>query len=392
MNRVSDLERQYVIEALNGEFRSSASDLFRHRLEASFCQHFGTKHAVAVNSGTSALHVALISCGVAAGDEVVVPPLTMASTSMCALQCGAVPVFADVDRETFTLEPGSVSACITDRTKAIIPVSLYGLPPDYDGLTSVCRHSDLSMIEDNAQCYLGRYHGHVVGSFGDISCYSFQASKHMTCGDGGILTTDCEEHADRARQFATLGYSGVSTRQGKIEKGDVQDPAFPRHVDLGYNYRLSELNAAVALAQLERLDQLVEHRVKVATMYQNATQEFNFLIPQRVPDGLYHCYWSYPLLLDTDKPEVDWYEFRDLFRQNGGESYYAAWLLTYREPLMQNYKASCSAVSQSYEPGLCPNAEYLQPRLIQLQTNHWDLDWAAAQAEILHLTAKEFSR
>ena len=172
----------------------------------------------------------------------------------------------------------------------------------------------------------------------------------------------------------------------------MQDPAFPRHVDLGYNYRLSELNAAVALAQLERLDQLVEHRVKVATMYQNATQEFDFLIPQRVPDGLYHCYWSYPLLLDTDKPEVDWYEFRDLFRQNGGESYYAAWLLTYREPLMQNYKASCSAVSQSYEPGLCPNAEYLQPRLIQLQTNHWDLDWAAAQAEILHLTAKEFSR
>ena len=390
MQRISDLERQYVLEALGNEFRASTNGRFRARLEAAFCQTFQSPYAIALNSGTAALHVALAALDVAAGHEIIVPPLTMASTSICALQCGAVPVFADVDRETFTLDAGAAAACVSERTRAMIPVSLYGLPADYDALSALCRTAGLAMVEDNAQAFLSRYKGRVVGSFGDFACYSFQASKHMTCGDGGMLTARSQEHADRARQFSTLGYAAVSATRGAIDRRQIQDPAFSRHASVGYNYRLGELNAAVALGQLERLDELVAHRVRVASLYRQAIDEFDFLVPQRIPDGAVHSYWAYTIVLATERPEVDWYEFRDLFVRNGGEGYYAAWELTYREPMMRDYKAANRTVRQSYEAGLCPNAEYLQPRLLQLQTNHWDLDHAARQADSLHATAREF--
>ena len=224
MERISDLEKKYVMEALENEFATSKNSIFNDKLEAAFAEKLNSKYAIGHCNGTATLHVALLSCGIGQGDEVIVPPLTMSSTSIPVVLCGAIPVFADCDINTFQISAESIEKCITEKTKAIITVSLYGLAPDYDKILDICKKHNLALIEDNAECLLGEYKGKLVGEFGDFSSYSFQASKHITTGEGGMLTTNNEELADKARQFNCLGYAGVSADQGKITKNDIQDP------------------------------------------------------------------------------------------------------------------------------------------------------------------------
>lgn len=386
MERISDLEKGYVLQALDNQFKASMNSLFNRRLEEEFARKFGTQYAQAVSNGTSALHTAVAACGIGPGDEVIVPPLTMGSTSLCVAHQGAKPVFADVNPKTFTICPLSVKSRITPRTKAIITVSLYGNCPHYFEIQEICKKHGLFLIEDNAECFLGRYKGDLVGSFGDFSCYSFQASKHMTCGDGGMLTTNSDNLATSARKFATLGYSSLSGRKGRIEKKDIQDPRFRRHSMVGYNYRMSEINAAVALGQLQRLEELVSQRIRVAKLFETAVESFDFLTTQYIEPDCKHTYWCFPLVLSTDNPEIDWYRFRDLFRKNGGEGFYAAWRLTYEEEFVEDLGGDDALDIL----GSCPHAEYLQPRLMQFQTNYWDTKEAEKQAEILFSSAKEY--
>jgi perosamine synthetase len=392
MQRISDLEKSYVIEALENGFRTSLSTVFNTRLEKKFCEVFKANYSISHVNGTATMHTALLALGIKPGDEVIVPPLTMGSTAFVVLQAQAIPVFADVDEQTFTLSPEDVRKKITKKTKAIISVALYGLAPDYDNLLKICKEYDLKLIEDNAECFLGEYKGRLVGDFGDFASYSFQASKHMTCGNGGILTSKTEENANKARRIANLGYSTVGAKQGAISKDDIQSPNFSRHVCLGYNYRMSEINAAVALAQLERLDELVDARVKAGKLFKKAVSEFPYLRPQAEPDGYKSTYWSFSLVLETEKPELDWFDFRKLYQSNGGDNYYAAWKLSYMEPYFQNEVQNMQGVNQEYKAGLCPVAERLQLRMLQFKTNYWDYDRAERQAEILHKTAREFTK
>jgi perosamine synthetase len=392
MNRISDLERKYVLEVLDNKFRTSLNSVFVSRLEKQFAEKFNCSFAISHVNGTATMHTALSALGVGAGDEVIVPPLTMSSTALSVLHNQSIPVFADVDRDSFNLDPESVRKSITPRTKAIIVVALYGLSPDYDEIMRVCRDHQLFLIEDNAECFLGYYKGQLVGSFGDFSSFSFQASKHMTCGEGGILTTNDEELANKARRFSSLGYAAVSSKKGKIPKRDIQNPDYDRHITVGFNYRMSEVNAAVALGQLERLEILVEQRKKVADLFESAVKGFAFVRPQFTPKYCLNSYWTYAMVLETDKGPNDWYSFRDLFQENGGDHYYAAWKLSYNEPLFQNIIQKESGVWQKYKPGLCPNAEYLQLRMIQLKTNYWNISEAEKQADILHKTLSEFGR
>lgn len=390
MKRISDLEKLYVSEVLENGFRASLGSVFNNRLEKTFREIFGVNYAIGHVNGTATMHTALLTLGIGPGDEVIVPPLTMSSTALAVLQAGAIPVFADVDAATFTLDPGSVRQCLSDRTKAMIPVSLYGLAPDYDALRAVCDDAAIAMIEDNAECFLGEYKGKLVGQFGEFASYSFQASKHMTCGNGGILTVQDDEHADRARKIANLGYSTVGAKVHNISKNDVQDPNFSRHVCVGFNYRLSELNAAVALAQLERLPELVGARVKVAKILEEVINGCSFLRPQAEPEGYRNAFWAYAVVLETEQPQIDWYKFRELFQKNGGHGYYAAWKLGYMEPLFQEVLQHSAGVRQRFVAGLCPVAEHLQKRLIQFKTNYWDYRRAEQQAEILARTISEF--
>lgn len=391
MERITELERQYVLEALNNEFATSKNSEFNNRLEASFAARFNTKYAIGHCNGTATLHVALLACGVGPGDEVIVPALTMSSTSIPVVLCGAVPVFADSDINTFEISADSIEKCITDKTKAIITVSLYGLAPDYDRIIDICQKHGLYLIEDNAECYLGEYKGKLVGEFGDFASFSFQASKHLTSGEGGMLITNNEDLADKARRLNCLGYAGVNAKQGKITRNDIQDPNYSRHISFGYNYRMSELQAACALAQLERAEELVKNRIEVASIFDEVIDGQSLLRKQLVPDGYVNSYWTYCLVLNTDNPDTDWYAFRDLFQSNGGDGYYAAWKLSYNEPAFQNEVQPMDGVWQKYDENCCPNAEYLQKRMIQLKTNYWDLDEAKKQAEILKKTIDEFS-
>lgn len=390
MERITDLEKKYVMDALDNAFATSKNSIYNNKLEAAFSKQFNAKYAIGHCNGTATLHVALMACGVKAGDEVIVPALTMSSTSIPVILIGAIPVFADSDINTFEISAESIEKCITSKTKAIITVSLFGLAPDYDKIIEICRKHNLALIEDNAECFLGTYKGKFVGEFGDFSSFSFQASKHLTTGEGGMLITNNEKLADRARRLNCLGYAGVSAKQGKITRNDIQDPNYSRHISFGYNYRMSELQAACVLGQLERAKELVQNRIEVAKIFDQVILGQTLLKRQAEPKGYKNSYWAYSLVLNTDNPNVDWYRFRNLFQKNGGDGYYAAWKLSYNEPAYQNILQPMAEVWQQYNSDLCPNAEYLQKRLIQLKTNYWNLEEAYKQAAILKKTIEEY--
>ncbi len=390
MERISELEKRYVLEALDNQFETSQNSTFNNKLEHAFANRFNSKFAIGHCNGTATLHVALIACGVGPGDEVIVPALTMSSTSIPVVLCGAIPVFADSDIDTFEISADSIEKCITKKTKAIITVSLYGLAPDYDRITEICKKNNIALIEDNAECFLGEYKGKLVGEFGDFASFSFQASKHLTTGEGGMLITNNEELADKARKLNCLGYAGVNAKQGKITRNDIQDPNYSRHISFGYNYRMSELQAACALGQLERAEELVQRRIDVATIFSEAVKNQYVVKSQAMPEGYKNSYWTYCLVLDTENPDVDWYRFRALFQKNGGDGYYAAWKLSYNEPAYQKILQPMNGVWQKYDKNCCPNAEYLQKRMIQLKTNYWDIEDAKKQAEILRKTIVEY--
>jgi perosamine synthetase len=385
--RIGDREFEYVRELLDSGFPGSANVSFLARLETAFAKKFDCQYAISHANGTATLHSALAAVGVQPGDEVIVPPLTMASTSLAVLHQGAVPVFADIDPNTFLIDPKSIAQRISPRTRAIITVALYGLSPDMDPIMDLARRHGLAVIEDDAQCFLGRYKGRMVGSIGDLASFSFQNSKHMTCGEGGMVTTNHMEYADRVARFASLGYGLVSAGAGKskIDKRAIRRPSFKRHVSLGFNYRMSELCAAVSLAQLERLDEFVAWRKRSAAALDEVVRPCSWLRAQRVGKEYEHSYWAYTAKLEGGNDGVSWDEFSDKFEEFGGEGFYGAWSLTYLEPFFQD-----GSLGRKYEPGICPVAEETQPRLMQFKTNQGDQETIDRQAEALAKTIRHF--
>lgn len=392
IDRITDLERQYVLEALNGNFESRNNYKFVTRLEKAFAEKMGTKHAVGFVNGTATLHTALEAAGVGIGDEVIVPPLTMSSTSLAVLQANAVPVFADVDEKTFLISAPAIEEKITPKTKAIIVVALYGLMPDMDAIMAIAKKHDLVVIEDDAQCFLGTYKGRKAGTIGDMSSFSFQASKHLTCGEGGMVTTNNDHFALQLRRISGLGYGTITMEKARITKDDIQDPAFERHVELGWNYRMSDLVGAVALAQTERMEELCQMRMECGSILEQAADGCDWLLPQYTPEECVHAYWA--LTIRMTNTDITWYDFRRKFMELGGDGIYGAWQLTYLEPAFRNKKflgREAFFHNYGYEKGLCPVAEMLQPQLLQFKTNYFDSAKAEAQAEILRKTIAYFN-
>jgi perosamine synthetase len=393
MKRIGELERKYVLEVLDTDFRSSRGGAMTKRLEEMFAALCKCRFAIAHDNGTSTLHAALLAAGVGVGDEVIVPPLTMASTALAVLHAGAVPIFADIDPDTWNLSPQAVKGCLSSRTRAIMPVALYGLMPDMDPLMEIARERNLSVIEDDAECFLGYYKGRVSGSIGHMGSFSFQSSKHLTAGEGGMVVTNDEALALRVRRINSLGYAGVSTTKAKITRDDIQDPEYARHVAVGFNYRMAELCAAVALAQTERAHELIDRRMYVARALGDVLRRASWLVPQHVPDDCVHSYWTYVVRLADDAP-VGWHEFRDAYRSLGGDGIYAAWRLNYLEPLFQTgplYPGGqpfgedqrAGGITQTFGRGLCPTAERIQPRLFQFKTNYWSDEALERQLDLL---------
>ena len=399
VERIGQKEHEYVEEVLKTNFCSSSGSVMMRRLEEAFAKKFGVKYAISHVNGTATLHSAIAAAGVGAGDEVIVPPLTMSSTAFAVLQNNAVPVFADVEEDTFNISSKAVESLITEKTKAIMPVSLYGLPCNSIELRKIADRHKLKLIEDNAECFMGKIQGQYAGKLSDMASFSFQSSKHLTSGEGGMVITDDEELANRIRRFSSLGYAGVSAGKGKITKDDIQDPAYERHCSMGWNYRMPELCSAVVLAQLEHADELVQRRIDVANLFLGKMEKADWLMPQAVPKGYENSYWTLAVQLDTDR--ISWHTFRNTFRKNGGDGVYSAWKLTYMEPMFQRkmmegrdifFNMPFQNVDFSkYAEGLCPVAEKLQKRMLQFKTNYWDWEKAEEQSEILEKTIKELN-
>lgn len=389
--RISDTERRYVAEVLDTNFRTSSGARMCNELERRFAELHGVDYAISFTNGTATMHAALVAAGVGPGDEVIVPPLTMSSTTFVVLQAGAVPVFADVDPDTFQIDPVSVAERVTEFTRAIIPVALYGLSPDMDALMELADRHDLTVIEDDAETMFSTWKGRLVGTLGHMASFSFQSTKHLTSGEGGMLITNDGALARKVRQFNSLGYAGLDGGKGKITKDDIQDPDYARHVSHGYNYRMPELCAAVMLGQLERAELLVQRRIDVAELFLDVMRGCNWLKPQETPNDCHNTYWTVAARLTSDN--ISWHKFRDTFRENGGDGIYAAWRLTYLEPMFAEgcpvRHPAYTGTYQNFAAGLCPNAELVQQQMLQFKTDYWEWDEAEQQAAILERTIRQ---
>lgn len=390
IERVSDLEREYVLDVLDTNFRSSSGGKYMSLLEKEFAKTFNKKFGISFINGTATMHACLEAWGIGAGDEVIITPLTMSSTTFCVLQANATPIYADVCPDTFNICPDSIEKHITEKTKAIIPVSIFGLSPDMERIMKIAKENNLKVLEDNAETFLGKYKNKIVGEYGDAASFSFQSSKHLTSGEGGMVITDDEDFALRLRRVQSLGYAGLSTSKAKISKDDIQSPNYSRHASLGWNYRMPELCCAAAYAQTKRIKELTLIRREVGKIFNSAVSGFeDQLTPQLVPQGYEHSYWTWVAKLNKN---YSWIEFRENFLNNGGDKFYGCWKLGYLEPVMQELNIlgrEKFLTTSKYHQGICPVAEDLQTRLICLKTNYWDLSVAKEQADILRITCKE---
>jgi perosamine synthetase len=390
-------EQEYLKKVLNSESWSSTGGSWVQSLEKEFAKKFGAKYAVAFNSGTSTLHASLEAVGVKPGDEIISPALTVIMDTTATIHANAVPVYADINPETFTIDPNDIEKKITSRTKAIIPVSLYGLPPDMDPIMNLAEKYNLFVIEDNAQCVLSTYKGRIMGTIGDIGSFSFENTKHISCGEGGIIITNNERYAKLARKIGGHGFKNLRAEEGRIRLNqDVfQNPYYKRHDVLGWNYRLSEFNASVALAQLERVETLVDLRIKSAEFLMDSMSTCNYLTPQKVPSGYTNSYYTLAVIYDgKEKIGLSWEDFRKSYIQEGGDGIYGAWSVPYLEPLIseRQFVKRCPWVYENirYHKGLCPVAEAIQPKLMQFKTNYRDIELAKKKANALRRVIKKF--
>ncbi|MFX1563504.1 MAG: DegT/DnrJ/EryC1/StrS family aminotransferase [Promethearchaeota archaeon] len=256
----------------------SGAGKFAVKFEKAFAKFIGAKHAIAVNSGTAALHAALLALNVKPGDEVIAPPFSFIATTNMILLCGAKVVFADIDPLTFNLDPEKVKSAITSKTKAIMPVHLYGHPTEMDPLLELAQKHDLGIIEDSCQAHGTRYRGRQVGTIGDVGCFSLYPSKVITTGEGGMLTTNNDELAVILRRIRT--------------HGEVQPYEFVR---LGHNYRMPEIEAAIGVEQLKRLPGFLKQRRKNAKYLSKQLSEVEGIALPHEADWATHNWYLYTI-------------------------------------------------------------------------------------------------
>lgn len=377
-------ELSYLKEVLSNsdEVRKNP---FTDRLEEAFCKKYGVKYAIAVNSGTSGLHAALIAAGVQPGDEVITTPFTVLVDSSVPVIMGAEPVFADIDPNTRNIDPKSIEERITEKTRAIIPVSHDGLPYDIDEVMKIANKHNIVVIEDNAQAMLAEYKGRLVGKDAHITMFSFERTKHVSTGEGGILITNDSELAMKSRKFAGMGFKNLSAKKSDLVAGvplEYQNPTYERNDALGLNYRFNEFLAAIALAQFELADERVKIRRDIAKLYDEVFNNTDFKI-QFIPEGYQSSFFTYAVESPFTKLE-DWEKFHQKHIENGGDDFYAAMILTYQEPIMKKL-----GYFEKYN-GKCPVAERIQPKMMQFKTNYRTLDEAEKHIKKLKYSIENF--
>jgi perosamine synthetase len=260
--------------------------------ERAIADYVDTKHAVAVNSGTAALHCAMYALGVGPGDEVIVPPMTFAATANCIVFQGGKPVFVDIDKDTLLINPDEVEKSITDKTKAVVAVDYSGHPCDYESLRNITDKYGLALLADSCHALGGEYKGKKVGTLADLTVFSFHPVKHITTGEGGMVTTDNEEFADSMYTFRNHGISTDSHQR------EYRGTWYYEMVDLGYNYRLSDIQCALGINQIKQLPDFLARRRGIAGIYNEAFSISDEITPLVVRDDLLHAYHLYVVRLN----------------------------------------------------------------------------------------------
>jgi len=311
----------------------------------------GAEYVVAISNGTAALHAACFAAGIGEGDEVITTPMTFAATANAVLYCGGTPVFADIDPETYNIDPEDIRRKITDKTKAIIPVHYTGQPCDMDEIMKIAKEHNLIVIEDAAHALGAEYKGRKIGSIGDMTTFSFHPVKPITTGEGGAITTNNKEFYDKLMLFRSHGI----TRDQKMLLNDNAAWYYEQHF-LGYNYRMTDIQAALGCSQLNKLEFFLQKRRKYAKMYSEAFKDLEgVIIPKQLDDTL-SGWHLYVLQLDTDKIRPDRRViFDELSIHNIGVNVH--YIPVYYHPYYQKL---------GYKKGLCPNAEKLYERIITL--------------------------
>lgn len=321
--------------------------------EKNFSEYIKTQHAVATSSGTAALHMALIACGVKPGDEVIVPALTFFATVESVLHQGAIPVFADLDPKTYCIDPKDMEKKITNKTKAIIPVHFFGEPAEIDEIVEISHRHNLNVVEDCAQAHGAEFRGKKVGSFGDANCWSFYATKNMTTGEGGMVTTDNKEFAEKI--FALRNH-------GMTNRND--------HTILGYNYRLSEIHAAIGVVQLKKLDKFNKKRTEISNILRDELSSISWLEAQYIPDYIKHAFFWCAFKIDEKKIGMSGKELREELMKKGLEVRQRYTEPLYKQPvLLENNFNGLVREKIDYSKIYLPNVESIAGKLIGLP-NH----------------------
>jgi len=281
---LSEEEQQEVLKVMNSQMLTLLHGEFVSKFEEEFARYIGVKHAIAVNTGTAALHIAIAALNIGPGDEVIVPPFTFIASASSILHNNAIPIFADIDDKSYTLDPNSVRNEITEKTKAIIPVHLAGISADMGELMDIANDNEISIIEDAAQSIGAQWHNKKVGSIGHFGCFSFYPSKNITTGEGGMITTNDGELAEQCRLLRHHG-----------------EPEWYVYNRLGYNYRMTEIQGAIGRVQLKKIDSFISVRNKNAKYLSEATSNLKGINPPFVPE---YCEPAFNYWIGRLEPDV----------------------------------------------------------------------------------------
>ncbi|MEA3402997.1 MAG: DegT/DnrJ/EryC1/StrS family aminotransferase [Armatimonadota bacterium] len=342
------------------------------KFEKAYAQWCGREWGISTSSGTTALHTALGGMGIGPGDEVIVPSYTFIASSMCVAQAGAIPVFADVEKLTHTISPQSIEEKISPRTKAIIPVHLYGCMCDMDPIMDIAERYDLWVLEDFAQAPGGEYKGKKAGSIGHIGAVSFCQSKHFTTGgEGGMVVTDDEDWAWECRSFRDHGYD-VSERMRLLEL----EAALPYiHNRIGFNFRMTEMQSAIGLVQLEKMDSWhLPMRRRNAKILDEQLKDEEYVLQLPIDtEERKNAYWLYPIILDTDRLSVEARRFFEAVAAEGVPAGPVQWPQGYKEKCYSRHRGfgtlrypfrdpNARQEAVDYIHALCPNAAWAEER------------------------------
>lgn len=339
-----------VLDVLKSDYLTCGPKI--DELEKRLCEITGAKHAVVCSNGTAALHIAALSAGIGPGDEVITTPITFAASANCALYCGARPVFADINPKTYNIDPDSVETLITDKTKAVVAVDYTGQAVELDRLRDICKRHNLILIEDGAHSIGTKYNGVPVGSISDMTTFSFHPVKTVTGGEGGAVMTNSDEFYQKLLLFRSHGI----TRDTSLMSNESDGPWYYEQVDLGFNYRMTDIQAGLLISQLEKLPMFKARRQELVANYNKAFSEIDGLIIQEEIPESDTCRHLYILRIDSKKFKINRRQFFDALGAEGvccNVHYIPVYYFPHYEKL-------------GYKRGLCPIAEALYEEMMSL--------------------------